>query len=82
MTDLDARLRQVVADCLGVEVAQVTPEASLTADLHADSLDIIEIVMAAEDALGVEISDEAAEASRTYGDLLRAVVPTPTGAVQ
>ena len=75
MTDIDARLRQVVADCLEVDVAEVTPEAHLVQDLHADSLDLIEIVMAAEDALGVEISDEAAEASRTYGDLLRAVAP-------
>lgn len=82
MTDLDARLRQVVAECLGVDPTQVTPEANLTADLHADSLDIIEIVMDAEEALGIEISDEAAETVRTYGDLLRAVAPTPTGAVQ
>ena len=75
MTDIDARLRRVVADCLGVDVAQVTPEAHLTQDLHADSLDLVEIVMAAEEALGIEIADEAAEVARTYGDLLRAVAP-------
>lgn len=82
MTDLDARLRQVVAECLGVDPAQVTPEASLTADLHADSLGLFAVVLAAEEALGIEIADEATKTVRTYGDLLRAVTPTPTGAVQ
>lgn len=82
MTDLDARLRKVVADKLDVEPDQITPEARLVEDLNADSLDIIEIVIAAEETFGVEISDATLEAARTYGDLLRAVTPTPTGAVQ
>lgn len=82
MTDTDTRLRQIVADQLDVEFDQITPEARLREGLNADNVDIAIIAIAAEEVFGVELSDETVDAARTYGDLLRAVIPTPTGAAQ
>ena len=61
------RVQAVVADKLGVELAEVVPEASFTDDLYADSLDLVELIMAFEEEFGtedtpLEISDEDAEA--------------------
>ena len=60
------RVQAVVADKLGVDESEVTPEASFTEDLNADSLDLVELIMAFEDEFGsdddpLEISDEDAE---------------------
>jgi acyl carrier protein len=55
------KVRKIVAEHLGVEEAQVTPEASFVDDLGADSLDIVEIVLAFEDEFHIEIPDEDAE---------------------
>ena len=61
------RVQSVVADKLGVELSAVVPEASFTDDLYADSLDLVELIMAFEEEFGtedtpLEISDEDAEA--------------------
>ncbi len=62
------RVSKIVAAQLGVDEAAVVPEASLIGDLHADSLDLVELVMSLEEEFGLEISDEGAELIRTVGD--------------
>lgn len=61
MSDLEARVKKIVAEQLGVEESQVTNEKAFIADLGADSLDTVELVMALEDAFEIEIPDEDAE---------------------
>jgi acyl carrier protein len=62
------KFRSLIAEQLGVDVEKVTPEASFTEDLQADSLDLVEMVMAFEEEYGMEISDEDAQKLRTVGD--------------
>jgi acyl carrier protein len=62
------RFRSLVAEQLGVDAEKVTPEASFTEDLQADSLDLVEMVMAFEEEYGMEISDEDAQKLRTVGE--------------
>jgi acyl carrier protein len=62
------RVKKIVVDHLGVEESEVKLEASFIDDLGADSLDIVELVMAFEEEFGVEIPDDAAEKIATVGD--------------
>jgi acyl carrier protein len=66
MTD---RIRELVSEQLGVERADVLAEASILDDLGADSLDVVELVMALEEAFDIEIPDDAIEGMRTIGDV-------------
>jgi acyl carrier protein len=61
MADVDAKVKKIISDQLGVPEADVKPEASFVNDLGADSLDTVELVMALEEEFGVEIPDEDAE---------------------
>ena len=65
------KVRQIVADQLGVDVDEVTPEASFVDDLGADSLDTVELVMALEEEFGIEIPDEEAEKILTVADAIK-----------
>ncbi len=58
---VEERVRKIIIDQLGVDAAEVTPEAKFIDDLGADSLDTVELVMALEEEFGVEIPDEDAE---------------------
>jgi acyl carrier protein len=66
--DVEAKVKEIIMDKLGVEDSQITPEASFTNDLGADSLDIVELVMGFESAFQVSIPDEDAEKICTVGD--------------
>ncbi len=71
--DLSDRVQSIVADQLGVELAEVTKDASILDDLGADSLDVVELVMTLEEALDIEVPDEVVEEMRTIGDVQRFV---------
>ena len=58
---IEDKVKSIIADQLGVEIAEVVPGASFTDDLGADSLDIVELVMAFEEEFDIEIPDEDAE---------------------
>ena len=64
------RVKKVVVDQLSVEESLVTPEASFTADLGADSLDIVELIMALEEEFDLQIPDSEAEKIATVGDVI------------
>ena len=68
--DVDAQVKEIIVDKLGVEDSQITPEASFTNDLGADSLDIVELVMGFESAFNISIPDEDAEKIGTVGDAI------------
>lgn len=68
--NVETKVREIISEQLGVSVEQVTPEASFIEDLGADSLDIVELVMALEEEYGMEISDEDAEKIRTVKDVV------------
>src|SRR5204862_24296 len=66
---VEPRVRRVVAEQLGVNVEELTPDVSLTDDLAADSLDLLELTLALEAEFGIVVSESALERVRTYGDL-------------
>jgi acyl carrier protein len=68
---VQARVKEIVCEQLGVSAEEVTTEASFIEDLGADSLDIVELVMALEEEYEMEISDEDAEKIRTVGDVVK-----------
>jgi acyl carrier protein len=70
MADITAKVKEIVVSKLGVDEAQVTPEASFINDLGADSLDTVELVMEFEKAFNIQIPDEDAEKISTVGDAI------------
>jgi acyl carrier protein len=69
-SDVEAKVREIVCEQLGVTPEEVSPGAAFIEDLGADSLDIVELVMALEEEYDLEISDEDAEKIRTVGDVV------------
>ena len=61
MSDIEARVKKIVVEQLGVDAAEVTIDSTFVDDLGADSLDIVELIMAFEEEFGFEIPDEDAE---------------------
>jgi acyl carrier protein len=68
--DLENRIKEIIADQLGVEIEKLKDDANFVQDLGADSLDVVELVMAFEEEFGIEIPDEDAEKIRTVGDVI------------
>jgi acyl carrier protein len=70
MSDIAKRVKEIVAEQLGVEESLVVPEASFMDDLGADSLDTVELVMALEEEFDIEIPDEDAEKIQSVNDAI------------
>ena len=70
MGAIDEKVIDIIVDKLGVDRAEVTPEAVFVDDLGADSLDLVELIMAMEEEFGMEIADEEAEKLRTVQDVI------------
>jgi acyl carrier protein len=68
MSDTYNEVKAIIKDLLGADEAKITPEARFREDLEADSLDLVELIMAFEDKFGAEISDEDAQKITTVGD--------------
>ena len=68
--NVESKVKEIIVSKLGVEDSQVTPNASFTNDLGADSLDTVELVMEFEKAFNLQIPDEDAEKIQTVGDAI------------
>jgi acyl carrier protein len=71
MASVEDKVKQIIVEQLGVDEAEVTPNASFVDDLGADSLDTVELVMAFEEAFDMEIPDEDAEKIKTVSDAVQ-----------
>jgi acyl carrier protein len=71
MAEVPEKVKSIISEQLGVKPEEVTPQASFIEDLGADSLDTVELVMALEEELGIEIPDEDAEKMTTVGDAVK-----------
>jgi acyl carrier protein len=70
MSDIATRVKSIIVDKLGVDENEVTPEASFTNDLGADSLDTVELIMEFEKEFNIAIPDDQAEKIGTVGDAI------------
>lgn len=71
MSDVFERVKKIIVELLGVDPDKVTMEASFRDDLEADSLDLVELIMAFEEEFGGEISDEEAKQITTVGEAVK-----------
>ena len=70
MSEIESKVKEIIADKLGVDEADVKPEASFTNDLGADSLDTVEPIMEFEKSFNITIPDDQAEKITTVGDAI------------
>ncbi len=70
MSEIEAKVKEIIVDKLGVDEADVTPEASFTNDLGADSLDTVELIMELEKVFEITIPDDKAEKISTVGEAI------------
>ena len=70
MSEIQEKVVKIIVDKLGVKESEVTPEATFTGDLGADSLDTVELVMEFEKEFGIQVADEDAEKFQTVGDVI------------
>lgn len=68
--NIEAKVKEIIVEQLGVNADQVKPEAKMIEDLGADSLDAVELVMAIEEEFGIEVPDEEAEKLVAVGDII------------
>ncbi|UCH58980.1 MAG: acyl carrier protein [Anaerolineales bacterium] len=73
MADTYTEIKSIIVDLLGVDENKVTLDAKFKEDLEADSLDLVELIMAFEDKFGGEISDEDAQSITTVGEVVKYV---------
>ena len=71
MSEIESRVKAIIVDKLGVDEAEVKPEASFTNDLGADSHDTVELIMEFEKAFGISIPDDQAEKISTVADAIK-----------
>ncbi|MCF8360320.1 MAG: acyl carrier protein [Prolixibacteraceae bacterium] len=71
MSDINEKVKAIIVDKLGVDESEVTPEASFTNDLGADSLDTVELIMEFEKEFDMAIPDDQAEKISTVGDAIK-----------
>jgi len=71
MADTFGEVKAIIVDLLGAEESKITPEARFREELDADSLDLVELIMAFEDKFGAEISDQDAQTITTVGDAVK-----------
>jgi acyl carrier protein len=71
MSNIATRVKEIIVDKLGVDESEVTPEASFTNDLGADSLDTVELIMEFEKEFNIGIPDDQAETIGTVGDAIK-----------
>jgi len=71
MSDIASRVKAIIVDKLGVDEAEVTPEANFTNDLGADSLDTVELIMEFEKEFNIAIPDDQAEGIASVGDAIK-----------
>jgi acyl carrier protein len=71
MSDIASRVKAIIVDKLGVDENEVTPEASFTNDLGADSLDTVELIMEFEKEFNIGIPDDQAESIATVGEAIK-----------
>ncbi|HNQ60267.1 MAG TPA: acyl carrier protein [Bacteroidales bacterium] len=71
MSDIENRVKAIIADKLNVDESEVTPEASFTNDLGADSLDTVELIMEFEKEFNIAIPDDQAEKIGTVGEAIK-----------
>jgi acyl carrier protein len=71
MAETTEKIKQIIAEQLGVKLEEIKPESSFVDDLGADSLDTVELVMALEEEFGIEIPDEDAEKMTTVADAIK-----------
>jgi acyl carrier protein len=68
--DIEKKVTEIICEQLSVEASEVTPEASFQESLNADSLDVVELIMAFEEGFDIEIPDDDAEKIRVVGDAI------------
>ncbi len=71
MSDIVAKVKQIITEKLGVDESEITPEAHFANDLGADSLDTVELIMEFEKEFGISIPDEQAESITTVGEAIK-----------
>jgi acyl carrier protein len=74
MSNISERVKEIIAEHLGIELEKVTEDANFIDDLGADSLDTVELAMRFEDEFGCEFPDEAVESIFTVGDVIKFLV--------
>jgi acyl carrier protein len=79
MASTEERVRNIVVDLLGVEADRVVPAARFREDLEADSLDLVELIMAFEEEFGGEITDEDAQKITTVGEAINYISNNMSG---